>query len=212
MEKNRKNNKNNEKLSVWYARNEVPFSTISYKPLENNTGILYFSRDASILDPRWVVRFKNNTYHYDQVQLVVTLKDTLLAHKSRAWIRMGSQVFGFTILGCYGLEGTPTLYEKTHVHGYFRLYISDPEFDSTEETEFTNARLRIENKLLPKHLYRYGYCNRFNGKFMQCSDEDYLSFRTIKDTSQLRQIRCKPTPTQSGGYSAFSECAFQAGP
>ena len=204
--------KTTEKLDVWYARTNKSFSSIRYYPLEHNKGVLFFSKDSTITDPNWTIRFGSNTYTYDQVQMVVMLKDTLLAHKSRAWIRMGSQVYGFSILGCYGLEGLPALSEQVNNPAYFRLYIENPEFDGSEEINFTDARVRIENYLLPKHLYRYGFCNQFNGRFMECSDKQYVSFFGSGHTAGLRYTRCEPTPTTSGGFSHYNKCSFQAGP
>ena len=129
------------------------------------------------LYPEWTIMYNGIRVKKDLLDFLTILKDTLIEFNPQIKIiykcKTGIRSVDGRILGFVGTKSDDGLYEKfkNPYNCHFNIKLNNGD---TLPPTIRRFQISITGKLLPKHIYKYGYCNKTDNRVNSCSDMDYI--------------------------------------
>lgn len=188
----------NKKTNLeWFASTKTVIERIDIRPLDNSKRYFRFAIPKPNVDfkktiaknkinqkkkyseynlyPYWNIYFRGKEYPKDMKQIYHYLVDSLLEYQpffvinSRNFRCLYGNLVNLKIIN-YG--HMPNSFHKHYV--YFDILLE-------KSVEFMPARLKkveitLKSKLLPNGQYEYGYCGSLDGRFRNCTLNQYFNY------------------------------------
>ena len=152
-------------------KNNVVLSIVKQTDSDGKT------KDNFHLVPNWTMMYEGIRVQKDLLDFLTIIKDTLLDDNPliRIDYRCGKRVITVRgrIIGFVGTKGDDSLYHKDKNSHNCHMYIQLNKGQQLPDT-LKNFQISVTGKLLPKDIYKYGFCNSTSGRFRDCSDLDYI--------------------------------------
>lgn len=215
----------------WISRTIKPIPKVFVYPdvhSDKNAYLIMFEKfGKNLQNPFWNILYQGKFYKKDNITMSNYIKDTFYeydpcitlrycdpsSHKKKCggkaqgnqgFIAKGKLRYINTTQHDDGLHFTQT--RKHHVTYYIELDDKSKQLPQ----DIKNITITLKSKLLPPDKYSYGFCHIVTGRYIKCSDLNYIKYGGVSSKiPDVQDDRCRVFPLSKGPIHGF--CSFKTG-